>query len=169
MIFSYLIPTFVIIVFLVCFCKKVPVYDGFMRGVKKSLPLIYAIFPYLVGISLLTEIFTISGISQGLTKLLSPLLNKVGINSELVPLIILKPFSGSGSLSYLATIYQNFGADSYIARCASCIYGSSETIFYVSSVYFATCKNKKIFLPVLIAIISSLCSVLVVCLICRFI
>ena len=165
---SYIIPVFILVVFLVAFFKKVPVYDVFVRGANKSLPLIFSIFPYLIGISLLTEIFTISGISDWLTKLLTPILRKVGISSELVPLIILKPFSGSGSLSYLSNIYQNYGADSYIARTASCIYGSSETVFYVSSLYFATCKNKKIFLPVIIALIASLCSVLVACLICRF-
>ena len=166
---SYIIPAFILIVFLVSFFKKVPVYDVFIQGSKKSLPLIYSIFPYLVCICLLTEIFSVSGISDFITKLISPTLNKIGISSELIPLIILKPFSGTGSLSYLSNIYQNFGADSYIARCASCIYGSSETIFYVSSLYFATCKNKKIFLPVVIALIASLCSVLVSCLICRFI
>lgn len=163
----YFIPLAFVIVFVLCFVKKINIYDTFVSGVKKSLPLMYSLFPYLVAIFILTELFSASGLSNNLTQFLTPLFNLLSIPTEIAPLVIIKPFSGSGSLALLSDIFTKYGVDSYIARSACAVYGSSETIFYLSAIYFASTKNKKIFLPVLLSLIASFCSCIFACFICK--
>ena len=102
-----------------------------------------------------------------LNGLLSPMWSFLGIPPELGPLILIKPFSGSGSLAVLSEVYATHGADSYVGRCASVIFGSSETVFYVSAVYFSACKNKRLLLPIIISLIAALMSAILACLVCR--
>ena len=167
--FVYIIPIIFILLFIYCTVKKINVYDCFVSGAKKSLPLVYSLFPYLVAIFILSELFSVSGLSDKLTKLLAPLLNFFSIPSELAPLVIIKPFSGSGSLAILSDIFSKYGVDSYLSRAACAVYGSSETIFYLSTLYFANCKSKRLYLPVLISLVASFCSCIFACFICNFI
>lgn len=166
--FSYILPLLILTLLIFAIMKKVSVYSAFTSGIKKTFPLIYSLFPYLCSIFIMTELFSASGLSDKFIKFLSPFFEKIGIPSELTPLIVLKPFSGSGSLATLSEILSSCGADSYVSRCACCIYGSSETIFYVSAVYFARCKNKKLTASIAISLFSSFCSCLFACLICKF-
>jgi spore maturation protein B len=167
--FTYLIPLLFVILFIYCKIKKISVYDNFIGGVKKSLPLVVSIFPYLVGIFIMTELFSASGLSEKFIKVLSPVFSFLHIPKELAPLVIIKPFSGSGSLAVLSDIFATYGVDSFIARTACAIYGSSETIFYISAIYFANCKNKRLYLPILISLFACFCSTIFACFICRFI
>lgn len=164
---QYFIPLFIIIVFAFAFIKKVKPYDTFTDGVKSAVPFAVNIFPYLVSIFVLTEIFEVSGLSEMFSRFLSPVFGFLGIPTELTKLVLIKPFSGSGSLATLSEIFNSYGADSYIARCACVIYGSSETVFYVASVYFANAKTKKLFKPIVISLVASFCSCVFACLICR--
>ena len=164
---QYFIPLFIIIVFAFAFIKKVKPYDTFTDGVKSAVPFAVNIFPYLVSIFVLTEIFEVSGLSEMFSRFLSPVFGFLGIPAELTKLVLIKPFSGSGSLATLSEIFNSYGADSYIARCACVIYGSSETVFYVASVYFANAKTKKLFKPIVISLVASFCSCVFACLICR--
>jgi spore maturation protein B len=163
----YIIP--IIILALVVFARfrRVNVYNSFTEGIKGAIPLAVSLFPYLAAIFIMTQLFEASGLSALLNKMLAPVWGALGIPKELGSLILIKPFSGSGSLAVLSEVYTLYGADSYIARCASVIFGSSETVFYVSAVYFAGCKNKSALLPVTVALISSLLSPILPCLICR--
>ena len=113
------------------------------------------------------ELFEASHLSDLLTKILSPVFGALGIPKELTKLVLIKPFSGSGSLAYLNNIIQTYGADSYIARCACVCFGSSETVFYISAVYFAGVKVKKLTLPIALVLISTLISTVIACLLCR--
>ena len=120
----------------------------------------------MVAIFVLTELFETSGLSNALTNFLFPLFNILGIPKELTKLVLIKPFSGNGSLAILTEIYEKFGVDSYLARCASVIYGSSETVFYVATVYFAGAKTKNLIKPIIISLIASLFSCVFACFIC---
>ena len=164
---SYLIPILFILVIIYCKIKKVAIYDNFICGIKKALPLIKSIFPYLVGIFIMCELFTASGLNDKLVKFLSPVFSFFSIPTEIAPLVVIKPFSGNGSLALLSEIYTNYGVDSYISRCASVIYGGSETIFYLSSVYFCSCKHKKLYLPIIFSLIAFFCSCIFACFICK--
>lgn len=160
----------VIFIFLLVFArfKGVKLYDAFAEGARGAIPLAISIFPYLVAIFIMTELFSASGLSAWLQKILSPVWNILGIPKELGELILIKPFSGSGSLAVLSDVYTKYGVDSYISRCASVIFGSSETVFYVSAVYFANCKTKRLALPIIISLVASLISSIFACLICKF-
>lgn len=164
----YILPVIILSILLYCAFKRVKVYDGFVSGVKDALPLVISIFPYITAILIVLELFQYSGLSAYFARLLSPFLNLCGIPKELSSLMILKPFSGNGSMVELNNIYENHGADSYIGRCASCVYGCSDTVFYILAVYFANSKHKKFFKPVAIALFSGFIGAVFACFICRF-
>ena len=163
---KYFIQILFLIIFFYSLIKKVKPYDAFTHGAKSALPFAVSIFPYLVSIFVLTELFEVSGISNAVSNFLSPVFTLLGIPKELTKLVLIKPFSGSGSLAVLTDIFNTYGVDSYISRCASVIYGSSETVFYVASVYFAGAKTKKLALPITISLIASFFSCVFACFIC---
>lgn len=163
---KYFIPVLFLIIFVFAIIKKVKPYDAFTLGAKSAIPFAVSVFPYLVSIFVLTELFEVSGISNTVANFLSPLFKLVGIPKELTKLVLIKPFSGSGSLALLSEIFTEYGVDSYLSRCASVIYGSSETVFYVAAVYFAGAKTKKLFTPIIISLFASFCSCVFACFIC---
>ncbi len=166
---KYIIPLLFLLIFIYSIFKKVKPYDAFTEGAKSAIPFAVNIFPYLVSIFLLTELFQASGISDFLLNFLSPVFKFFGIPKELTKLVLIKPFSGSGSLALLSEIYTNFGVNSYLARCASVIYGSSETVFYVAAVYFAGAKTKNLIKPIVISLFASFMSCVFACFICLII
>ncbi|MBO7149966.1 MAG: spore maturation protein [Clostridia bacterium] len=166
---KYFIPILFIAIFVFALIKKVKPYDAFTLGAKSAIPFAMSIFPYLVSIFVLTELFEISGISNAISSFLSPFFKAMGIPKELTKLVLIKPFSGNGALALLNEIYATYGVDSYLARCASVIYGSSETVFYVAAVYFAGAKTKKLTAPILISLFASFCSCVFACFICLII
>lgn len=163
---KYFIPLLFLIVFITASIKKVKPYDAFTEGAKSAVPFAVSVFPYLASIFVLTELFEASGLSDGLSNLVSPFFQVFGIPKELTKLVLIKPFSGSGSLAVVADIYTKYGVDSYLSRCASVIYGSSETVFYVAAVYFAGAKTKKLLLPIIISLIATFFSCVFACFIC---
>lgn len=164
---KYFIPLLFFVIFTYAIFKKVKPYDAFTDGAKSAIPFAISIFPYLVSIFVLTELFEFSGLSSFIAKALSPVFSILGIPTELTKLILIKPFSGSGSLALLSEIYTSYGVDSYLARCASVIYGSSETVFYIAAVYFAGAKTKKLTAPIIISLIASFISCVFACFICK--
>ena len=163
---ALIIPALFVALFLYALVKRVKLYDCFTAGVKEAVPLIVSLFPYLAAMLMLSELFEASGLSAAITRVLSPAFSALGIPPEIAKLVLLKPFSGSGSTALLADIFSAYGADSYIARCAAVAYGSSETVFYISAVYFAGSK-KNLVKPVIIALISNFLSVILGCLLCK--
>ena len=163
---ALIIPALFFALFLYALLKKVRLYDCFTEGVKEAVPLLLSIFPYLAAMLMLSELFERSGLSAALTQALSPVFSALGIPPEISKLVLLKPFSGSGSTALLSELISAYGADSYIARCAAVAYGSSETVFYISAVYFAGSK-KNLAKPVVIALISNFISVILGCLFCK--
>ena len=152
---SLIIPAIFIALFVYSSIKIVRVYDAFCHGVKKALKTVYTIFPYIATVIMMTELFSASGLSDKLSQNLSPVFKLIGIPEEITPLVLIKPFSGSGSLSVLSELLAEYGADSYIGRCASVVFGSSETVFYVSAVYYSEAKIKKTMKPIIISLTSS--------------
>ena len=162
----YFIPVFFIIILVYSIIKKVKPYDAFTCGAKQAIPFATSIFPFLVSIFILTELFELSGLSAFFTNLLAPVFKVLGIPKELTKLVLIKPFSGSGSLALLTEIFSTYGVDSYLSRCACVIYGSSETVFYIAAVYFAGAKTKNLTKPILISLFASFCSCVFACFIC---
>lgn len=165
---ALIIPLLFIALFVYALIRRVRLYDCFTEGIKEAIPLIVSLFPYLAAIFMLSELFERSGLSARLTFFLSPAFRVLGIPPELSKLVLLKPFSGSGATALLSQILAEYGADSYIGRCACVCYGSSETVFYISAVYFAGVKKKKLIKPVLIALAANFITVVFGCFLCRF-
>ena len=163
----YFIPVLFLVILIYSAVKKVKPYDAFTLGAKSALPFATSVFPCLVSIFVLCELFEACGLSNMLSNFLSPVFNLLGIPKELTKLVLIKPFSGSGSLAVLTDIFNTYGVNSYLSRCACVIYGSSETVFYVAAVYFAGAKTKKLALPIIISLIASFFSCVFACLICK--
>ena len=109
----------------------------------------------------------VSGITDYLSYILSPIFRALGVPSELCELVLLRPFTGAGSYGLLENILSTYGADSYISRCACVIMGCSETIFYVATVYFSKTKVKKLLYAIPIALLTSVVGVIFACLFCK--
>ena len=166
---AIIVPVLFLLSFLYAMRKKVKLFDCFTDGVKGAIPLVTSIFPYIATVAMLSKLFEVSGMESTLSKWLSPLFSLTGIPTEITPLLLVKPLSGSGAIAVLSDILTKYGVDSYIARCACVAYGSSETIFYIGAVYFATLQRKKLSLALGIAVLSYLLSVVLCCFLCRFI
>ena len=166
---AYIVPIFIIIVLLYASYKNLNTYNIFVKGAKGAFDLIVSIFPYIVAIMVSVALLRISGVTSMLTKLVSPVFNFFGIPPEVSELVLLRPFTGSGSFAILNDIYLQYGADSYISRCASVIMGSSETVFYVATVYFSQTKVKKLLYAIPCALVASLVAAVVSCLLCKVI
>lgn len=164
---NYVVPILLIAVLVTGLVKRVNVYDSFVLGAKKSFNLSLSIFPYLGAIFIMVNALHASGLDVYITRFLSPPFKLLGVPSEVVQLVLLRPFSGSGSLAILTDVYNTYGVDSYVGRCASVIMGSSETVFYVASVYFAGTRVKRTGFAIPIALFCNLLGSVVACLLCR--
>lgn len=164
---SLIVPFIFIFIIGFALFKKVNVFQSFTRGAGDGLKFTFSILPMLAAIFMMCELFEVSHLSDLLTKLLAPVFNFLGIPTEITKLVLIKPFSGSGSLTYLNRIIEEFGADSYVSRCACVCYGSSETVFYISAIYFAKTKSKKPILPIVIILSATFVSTIFACAICR--
>lgn len=166
---AYIIPFLIICLVVYSTFKKNNTYFSFVYGAKTSFDLVLTSFPYLVAIFIVVELFSASGLSEILGTVLSPVFGLFGIPSELNELILLKPFTGCGSLAVLENIFLKYGADSYLARAGCAIAGSSEAIFYITAVYFSQTKVKKFSYGIAVALISNFLGVVAACLICKII
>lgn len=164
-----LLPTLIACVLMYALFKKVDAYSSFVKGAKESIPLIVSLLPYIIAMFIAIELFRSSGLSGVLCKLLSPLFNLLGIPTEVTELSIIRPFSSNAAYVLLKDIFATYGPDSYIGKCASVIMGSSDTLFYVSSIYFASTKVKKTLLTVPIALFCNIIGAFLACFLCRFI
>lgn len=163
----YILPIILVAIFIYALIKKIPAYDYFTQGAKSAFNLVLSILPYLVAIFIFVELLNVSGVSNYLCKILSPVFEFIGIPSELSKLIILRPFSGNGSLAIVQEIYTKYGTDSYVGRCASVVIGASDTIFYVVSVYFSTIKIKHFRYLLPVCLVACLLGSISACLLVR--
>lgn len=142
MISSYVLPLLICLIFLVACIKKVDIYASFIRGVKDGLYLFIDIYPSLLAMTFAISLLSESGLMSTISSILSNVLPI--IPSEVIPMCLFRSFSGSTTLVILNTIYETCGVDSFEAIMASIIEGSTDTTFYVISLYFSYIKIKDI-------------------------
>lgn len=123
--------------------KKVPVYEEFVAGAKEGFEVAKSIIPYLVAILFAIGMFRASGAMDALTNGLRPLLAAIGFPPEVLPMAIVRPLTGSGSVGVLADMVKTYGEDSILVKMAATMFGSSETTFYVIAVYFGAVGIRK--------------------------
>ncbi len=116
--------------------KKITVFDSFITGAKQGFDTVISIVPHLVAMLVVIGMLRASGFFDNMTHFLAPILDKVGMPSEVLPLALIRPFSGSAANGILADIIHQNGGNSYVSYVAATIMGSTETTFYVIAVYF---------------------------------
>jgi spore maturation protein SpmA len=124
--------------------KKIKVYEKFIEGAKEGFNIAVRIIPYLVAMLVAIGIFRAGGAMDWLVYLLHPVTNLIGMPAEAIPMALMRPLSGSGSLGVMAETMSVHGPDSLIGILVSTLYGSSETTFYVLAVYFGAVNIKNI-------------------------
>lgn len=132
------IPVILVVVLVLGFSKKIKLYETFIEGAKEGFTVAVKIIPYLVAILVAIGMFRASGAMDYFIYLLSPLTNLIGMPAETLPVAIMRPLSGSGSLGIVTELMNEHGPDSFIGRLASTMFGSTETTFYVIAVYFGS-------------------------------
>jgi spore maturation protein SpmA len=123
--------------------RKVKVYEEFVEGAKEGFQVSVMIIPYLVAIFVAIGMFRAAGGIEMLTSALKPALDLVGFPTELLPMCLVRPLSGSGTLGLFTDLVKQFGPDSLIARTGATIFGSTETTFYVIAVYFGAMNIRR--------------------------
>jgi len=152
---SYLIPVIFLTVLVLSFVKKRNAYNAFLDGSKQSINLVVGVFPYLLTIMVAIQIYRMSGVSTAVANFIAPAMNVIGIPAQLSELMLIRPFSGSAALAVLEDIFVQYGPDSPIGRSASVIYGSSETVFYISTIYFSQSSVRRLGFAIPIALVST--------------
>jgi len=165
----YIIPALILGLLIFGLIKKANCYACFAKGAKSAIDLVFVIFPYLVAIFLAIELMKVSGLTTIFSIILTPIFSFFGIPTELCELIVIRPFSGSGSLAILQNLYDTYGVDSYISQCASIIIGSSESIFYIATIYFAGTNTKKLLYAIPVALLATLVSIILSCLFAKLV
>lgn len=141
---NFLIPGIIGLIVTYGVIKKVEVYNCFVEGAKDGLKICLRIFPYLLAMILAVSVIREAKILDFITQISNPLLKYVGIPGEILPLLLIKPLSGSGALGVFTDVLTTYGPDSFVGRVASTIMGSTETIFYTVTIYFGAVGVKKI-------------------------
>lgn len=158
--FNYLIPIIVIIILIYGLYKKVDIFDTFLLGVKEGLKSSINLFPTIFAMIIAINLLTRSGFILDLSNTLKPIFNKISFPVEVLSLAILRPISGSASLSMLSEILSTYGPDSFIGRLASIMQGSTDTTIYIISLYFASIGVKKIRYSLVVGLLSDLISII---------
>lgn len=138
-----ILPVIIGIIIVWGMIEKKPIFDLFLDGAKEGLEVTIKIFPTLIGIFFAIGLLRSSGIIEFTTGILKPVSGFIGVPSEVMPLAMLRPISGSASIGIGTDIMTKFGVDSYIGRVCSVIMGSTETTLYTIAVYTACVKIKK--------------------------
>ena len=148
--------------------EKVKVFDNFLEGAKEGIKTTFSILPTLIGLFLAIEALRSSGILDLIIKITSPILEIFNFPSELMPLAILRPISGSASISVATDIMKQAGVDSLIGNIASTIMGSTETTLYTIAIYTSCIKIKKTRFILLAALTADITGIIVSNLIWNF-
>ncbi|WP_419881247.1 spore maturation protein [Peribacillus sp. B-H-3] len=123
--------------------KKVPTYETFVEGGKEGIQISFSIIPFLVGMLVAISVFRASGALDYVVGFLKPVLSIIHVPAEIVPLAIIRPLSGTAALGMTSDLISVYGPDSFIGRLAATIQGSTDTTFYVLTVYFGAVGIKK--------------------------
>ena len=148
------VPVVIIIIVIYGIADKKKVYDIFVEGATEGMSIVIKIFPTLLGIFLAVGVLRSSGLLEIITRAVSVFTNKVGFPSEVMPLAMLRPISGSASLAVATDIMKTSGVDSKIGLITSTIMGSTETTFYTIAIYTGSIGVKKIRFVLVAALIA---------------
>lgn len=137
-------PAVICMILVFGYVRGVDVFDAFVEGAKEGALTSFRILPTLIGLITAVTMVRASGLLDMVCGMAEPIAEALGISPEIVPLGLLRPISGSGSMAYTLSIFQRFGPDSETGRIASVLSSATETTFYAIAVYFGACGYKKL-------------------------
>ena len=158
---QYIIPLMLFVVLLAAIFRKQPVYEQFIDGAADGLQMLVRIVPPVIAVVTAVYMMRASGLLDWALHFISPVTDFIGIPSEVMPLAIIRPLSGSGAMGVFADILNQYGADSDIGKIASIICGSTETTFYCLCVYFSMTRVKNNLKVIPCALIGDLTGIIV--------
>ena len=147
--------------------RRIKVYEEFVEGAKEGFPVAVRIIAFLTAMLAAIGMFRGSGGMEMLTRGLRYALDPIGFPSDLLPLVLMRPLSGSGSQGLFVDIVKHFGPDGLLARTAATIYGSTETTFYVVAVYFGAVAVRRTRHAIAAGLVADLTGVIVSVVVCR--
>lgn len=161
-------PLMIIIIVLYGVIERKKVFDIFLEGAKEGIGVVLNIFPTLVGLFVAIGALRSSGIIDLIVNFLTPVLNLVNFPTEILPLALIRPISGSSSIAVATDIMNKFGVDTNIGLIASVIMGSTETTVYTIAVYTSSVGIKKTRFVLWAALIADFVGIVTSVVVCRF-
>jgi len=159
------LPFIIVLILTMGMAKKVPIYEVFTEGAKDGFKVAINIIPYLVAIVVAISMLRASGAIEMLAGALSGILMRAHVPADVLPVIFVRPLSGSAALGLFSDIATNLGPNSYATKLSAVMVGSSETTFYVLAVYFGSVGITKfryaIWVGILADIIAAIMSIIV--------
>ena len=163
---SIAIPAIILLIVIYGVKEKTKVFDNFLDGAKEGMEIVLKMFPTLLGIFVAVSALRSSGIIDLISNLISPITNLLEIPSQIMPLALLRPISGSASMAVAVDIMQNYGVDTLTGMITSTIMGSTETTFYTIAIYTSAIgirKTRGILLAALAADIAGIVCSTAIC------
>lgn len=166
---AFAIPLLVVGIPLFAHLKGVRVFESFVQGAQDGLIIAVKIIPYLVAMLVAINLLRISGVLNILLHILKPVVKFIGVPPEVVPLVITRPLSGSGAFGLMVDLIQTYGPDSFIGRVASTMQGSTDTTFYILTVYFGSVGIRKYRHALVVGLIGDIIGLLTAVYVCRLV
>lgn len=160
-------PLMILIIIIYGVIEKNKVFDDFLEGAKEGIQIIITIFPTLVGLFVAIGALRSSGILELIINFITPVLNIIKFPTEIMPLAMLRPISGSSSIAVATDIMKTYGVDTNIGIIASTIMGSTETTIYTIAIYSAAVKIKKTKFVLTAALIADVVGMVASVIVCR--
>lgn len=154
-------PFIILLIVAYSFLEKNKVFDDFLEGAKEGIEIVFSILPTLIGLFVAIGALRNSGILDMIIRFITPLLNVLQFPSEIMPLAMLRPISGSGSIAIATDIMKTYGVDSTIGMIASTIMGSTETTLYTIAIYTSCVKIKKTRFVLFASLVADVVGILV--------
>ena len=161
-------PAIILLIVMYGIKEKNKVFDTFLEGAKDGIETTVSIFPTLVGLFVAIGALRSSGILDMIINIINPILTIINFPSELMPLALLRPISGSSSIAVATDIMKNFGVDSLLGTMASTIMGSTETTLYTIAIYTSCIKVKNTRFVLIAALTADIVGMLTSVAVCRF-
>lgn len=164
---KYILPCLILLILISGMIRKTDSYACFLEGAKEGLISAAQIAPALIGLLAAIGMMRASGLMDFIVACLSPVTSFLKIPKEILPLMLMRPVSGSGALAIVSDLLHTYGPDSDIGLLAAVMMGSTETTFYAISVYFAAAGIRKVRYTVAAALAADAVGMLVSILVCR--
>ena len=164
---SLAMPLIILLIVTYGLLEKNKVFDDFLEGAKEGMEIVFSILPTLIGLFVAIGALRSSGVLDIIIRFITPLLNVIHFPSEIMPLAMLRPISGRGSIAVATDIMKNYGVDTTIGRMASTIMGSTETTLYTIAVYTSCVKIKKTRFVLLAALAADVVGIIVSVVVCQ--